>query len=258
MFGISDRLGVRARLVWMPDNGAGDQGSTGTPGQQTGQAPDQGQQTPPTGGAGAQGQPPQLVDVNATDEHGHRLWFDASTVRELRQEAATYRTQLQEVRRELEALRQPDPGAGQQTPPTGGAGQPTPPQGGGAIQERIQKLEADLNRRLVENAVLAEAARADGERKRFINPADAVALADLSKVKLGADGTVTGVSEALKALAESRPHLLEAGATGHGAVTPTNPARETPLTLDDVKKMTPAQVEARWDEVQAVLKGAGA
>lgn len=248
MFGISDRLGGRARLVWMPDNGAGDQGSAGTPGQQTGQAPDQGQQTPAAGSAGAQGQSPQLVDVHALDEKGQRQWFDASTVRELRQEAATYRTQLQEVRRELEALRQPDPGAGQ----------PTPPQGGGSVQERIQKLEADLNRRLVENAVLAEAARADGERKRFINPADAVALADLSKVKIGADGTVAGVSEALKALAESRPHLLEAGATGHGALTPTNPARETPLTLDDVKKMTPAQVEARWDEVQAVLKGAGA
>jgi hypothetical protein len=36
-------------------------------------------------------------------------------------------------------------------------------------------------------------------------------------------------------------------------VNPTNPANPTKLTLDAVKKMTPDEINKRWDDVQAVL-----
>jgi hypothetical protein len=236
-------------LVYAPDNGAGSQG--GTP--QQGQAPNS---TTPTGQApdGQQpGQQPQsqMVDFNAINDKGERLYFDREAMEGARSEAANYRTLYQQAKSVLEAQAAPDKDKDK-------GNKPTPAPQDGEAQQRLQALEARERQLTIQNAVLSEAARTDGDRKRFINPSDAVALADLSAVQIGKDGKVTGVAEALKALAESRPHLLDTGSgggTGGGAV---NPGRQVALTIDDINKMTPDQINQKWDEVQAVLKQSGA
>lgn len=43
---------------------------------------------------------------------------------------------------------------------------------------------------------------------RFHDPADAYALADLSVVTMDEDGKISGVNDALKALAKAKPHLV--------------------------------------------------
>lgn len=52
------------------------------------------------------------------------------------------------------------------------------------------------------------------------NPARALQLVDLSQVEIADDGSVTGLKEALKALATSDPYLLKTEASNGGGTTP--------------------------------------
>ncbi|MCC7206577.1 MAG: hypothetical protein IT323_04685 [Anaerolineae bacterium] len=51
--------------------------------------------------------------------------------------------------------------------------------------------------------------------------------------------------------------LPKAGANGAGvgSVGVGNPAGRAPLTLDEVRRMTPAQINRRWDEIKPLLRG---
>jgi len=59
----------------------------------------------------------------------------------------------------------------------------------------------------------------------FQSPADAFNLADLSSVEVTEDGEVTGVAEALKALAKEKPYLIKAENGGPG--TPPSKKKKT-------------------------------
>lgn len=69
--------------------------------------------------------------------------------------------------------------------------------------EAAQAALAQANQRLVSAAVIAEAARLG-----FADPSDAVAFVDKAQVVIGDDGNVTGAAEAVKALVEAKPHLV--------------------------------------------------
>jgi len=75
-------------------------------------------------------------------------------------------------------------------------------------------------------------------------------LSKLVAVEFGDDGQPAEIDGAVSALLKSHPYL-QAGAV---SLNPTNPQRKTALTLEDVKRMTPDQINARWEEVQVALK----
>lgn len=70
--------------------------------------------------------------------------------------------------------------------------------------------------------------------------------------------TKESVKKALEALVRDNPFLVATDAAprppANGA--PTNPAatRRTPLTRDQIARMPETEINARWDEVQAVLR----
>lgn len=59
---------------------------------------------------------------------------------------------------------------------------------------------------------------------KFHDPADAYLLADLSEIEVDDEGLVTGVTEVVAALAESKPHLIQQTSAPTGRVTNTPPA----------------------------------
>ncbi len=103
-------------------------------------------------------------------------------------------------------------------------------------QVRMARVEAALVGAGVEPTLLDLAARAD----------------EFTKLKVTDDGSVTGLADAVKALKEARPALFKApvapgtadgGARGSG----------TGLTMEQIKGMTPDQINDRWEEVAAAM-----
>lgn len=105
-----------------------------------------------------------------------------------------------------------------------------------AATERARKAMAD--------AAISRAAAQQG-----IDPA---LLARLVDVEFDADGMPVNVEANVGAVLAKYPQLKPATATG---VAATNPARVQKLTMDDIRRMTPDQINARWDEVQIVMAG---
>jgi len=110
------------------------------------------------------------------------------------------------------------------------------------------KAEADEVRKQLE---MERTARTAAERRatltgKVADPTAALRLLD-EEEHLDADGNVN-----VKALLETYPFLAPAGGSVDlpGARTHKQPK----LTMDDVKKMTPAQVNERWAEVQDVFR----
>ncbi len=85
-------------------------------------------------------------------------------------------------------------------------------------EESAATATTQANARLVRAEIIAKAASAAGERKAFVDPADAFAhLRDNDDIKVDDDGNVVGVDEALEALAKSKPHLLTDARPGGSA-----------------------------------------
>lgn len=70
-------------------------------------------------------------------------------------------------------------------------------------QAKADKLAADNHKLVIENAFLTD------NKHAWANPKTALKLADLSKVEIDEDGTVTGLAEALDKLAKDEPYLLK-------------------------------------------------
>jgi molecular chaperone GrpE (heat shock protein) len=159
--------------------------------------------------------------------------FDAEYVRQLRAEAARWRTEAQAAKGKVTEYET-------------------------AQMTEAQKLQAQ-----------AAAAQAAAEQARA-ELRNAKAQAEIAKVaqRLGMDielaerfatptwdgDTLTGIDDSLKAALEKWPHLKPAPTVP--ALPPTNPGRQAKaLTMEDVRKMPPEEINRRWDEVQAVLAG---
>lgn len=159
--------------------------------------------------------------------------FDADYVRKLRAEAAEYRRKL----RELEAKVKADEEAKM------------------SEQERLQKRLAELEQqasqyqRAVQARTLEYEVKLQAARLGIVDPEAAYRLIDLAAIEYDEDGRPKNAEKALKALISARPWLVASGTS-----SPTNPPRGG-LTLDDVRRMSPAEINQRWEEVKRVLGG---
>jgi hypothetical protein len=96
----------------------------------------------------------------------------------------------------------------------------------------------------------------------IVDPDAAHKLADLSKVAIGEDGSITGVEDALKALAEAKPYLVQAGTPPvqqqkqqPPKITATNPGSTPRITADDLRKMSARDIaEMDQETVFAALQ----
>lgn len=114
-----------------------------------------------------------------------------------------------------------------------------------SVQTELEAAQADLE--AAQNAVTQAGTErqivAAAARMGFADPEDALRLVDHASEDLDAS---------LAALAESKPYLLKQAATP--AVNPTNPATGPELTLDAVKKMSPEEINARWDDIAGIVR----
>jgi hypothetical protein len=108
------------------------------------------------------------------------------------------------------------------------------------MQQQLADAQAANERRELEGNVIAAAAS-----QRFRDPKDALRLLDVTRL------APDGIDEALSALVERKPYLVEQ-ATNNSPTAPkisaNNPAPRGPLTKDTLKQMTPAQINALFDE----------
>ncbi len=157
--------------------------------------------------------------------------FDAEYVKKLRAEAAKWRTEAQAAKAKIAEFEQ-----AQMTEAEKLRAQAQ------AAQEAAAAAQAELRR------VRAEAAVARVAGKMGIDPNLALRLVD---VEYDEQGNPVNVEQAVAAVLAAYPQLKPAAVP----VGTTNPARMGKLTLEDIKKMTEAEINARWAEVEAVLSG---
>jgi len=173
----------------------------------------------------------QQSEAQAAEEQER---FDAEYVRKLRAEAAEYRKRL----RELEGKVKADEEAKM------------------TEQERLQKRLAELERKEIEYQQSLQARTLEYEVKLqaaqlgIVDAEAAYKLIDLSEIEFDENGKPVNVDKVLRNLISNRSWLV----AGARASSPTNPAR-TKLTIDDIKRMSEAEINKRWDEVRQVLSG---
>lgn len=179
--------------------------------------------------------------AGATDQTGQEPagQLDAENViKSLRSENAKHRTELKDVKAQLEQFKQ-------------------------AQMSETEKAAARLQQLEAENARLITAQRDNALRSAITTAAArlgvkhvdaALKLIDTSVLDIGDDGKVSGADAAMRDLVKLYPGLF-----GAASDNPGNPdtGQRGGLTLDEIKRMTPSEVQARMEEVQAVLAKQG-
>ena len=157
--------------------------------------------------------------------------FSEDYVKTLRAENAQWRKQAQEAAAKVQTFEQERMSEAERLQAQTKAAQET----AAAAQSKLQQALAD--------AAISRVAAKEG--------IDPELLSKLVTVELDDTGAPVGLEAAVVAVLNKYPQLKPAAAVP-GA---TNPSRERKLTIADIQKMTPEQINARWGEVQAVLAG---
>ena len=157
--------------------------------------------------------------------------FSADYVKELRAEAAKNRKEAQEAKAKIAAFEQQQMSEAEKLQAAAKS-----------AQEQAQAAQAEL-RKARADAAIAMAAATHGVSPKL--------AAKLVAVEFDADGQPINVDQSLGAVLNEYPQLKPVAAT----VTPgaTNPQRTAKLTIEQVKKMSPEEINSRWDEVRDVL-----
>lgn len=132
------------------------------------------------------------------------------------------------------------------------------------LREYRQKSDQEQKRLRTENALTLAVAGSDAKK----DYSDLV-MSKLREAALeyGDDGmpTEASITTSLSAIKQKYPDLFRAtpGPTPGGAVPPipqgttTNPAKGKPLTLETIKSMSTDEINARWEEIEPILRSAG-
>ncbi len=176
------------------------------------------------------GQAPEGNEAGQAPAGQQTETFDASYVKQLRQENAKWRKEAQDAAAKVQAFE-----TAQMT------------------EAQRLKAEADAAKAAVA-AANAELKRARGEsaiaREAVKHGVDPVLLAKLVDIEYDTDDAPINVDAAVQAVLNAYPQL-KPQAQAPGA---TNPGRKPGLTMDAIKRMTPDEINARWDEVSAVME----
>lgn len=89
-------------------------------------------------------------------------------------------------------------------------------------EEKGKKALETANQRLINAEIKIFAVDA-----KFVDPDDAVALIDRSGIQIDENGKITGVKEAVEALAKAKPHLIGEGKPGGSPGSAGNGERQT-------------------------------
>lgn len=201
-------------------------------------AEEQGQEPNENGTPGASTTPAAGVTEQTGQEPAGQSEAD-NIIKSLRSENAKHRTELKDVKAQLEQFKQ-------------------------AQMSETEKAAARLQQLEAENAKLITAQRDNALRSAITTAAArlgvkhvdaALRLIDTSALDIADDGKVSGADAAMRDLVKQYPGLFGPGPDNAG-----NPdtGQRGGLTLDEIKRMTPEQYIERKAEVDAVLaKGAG-
>ncbi len=156
--------------------------------------------------------------------------FDAEYVKTLRAEAAKYRKEAQAFKAEADQFKTAQM----------------------SETERLQKEAADAKAAAAQAAQMLRDARKEAAiaRAAVTHGVAPDLLGKLVEVEFDDSGMPVDVDSAVGKVLATYPQLKAAAAVPN----PTNPGRKAELTLDDVRKMTPDQINARWDDVQRAMK----
>lgn len=122
--------------------------------------------------------------------------------------------------------------------------------------EKLKKQVADLSAKLTaaeqerQERTLRAAVEKAAAKLGIVDADAAYLLLDKSALAVDEAGKVSGAEQAISALVQARPWLVQAAPT-----SAANPARgaSSRLSLDDVRRMGPDEINARWDEISQVL-----
>lgn len=180
------------------------------------------------------GQEPTATEAGQNPATGET--FDAAYVKTLRAEAAKHRVEAQEAKRKVAEYEQAQLTEAQKL-----QAQVT------AAQDAAKTAQDGLRRAKAEAALAREAAKVG---------IDFGLLSRLVDIEYDAEGQPVGVAEAVTKVLKDFPQL-KAGPepVALGVTNPSRPAGR--LTMADVAKMTPEEVNARWGEVQAAMTAKG-
>lgn len=187
----------------------------------TGQEPTPGGQEPTgnnTAPAGG-GQEPQV--------------FTADYVKELRAEAAKNRKEAQEAKAKIAAFEAAQMSEAEKLQAAAKS-----------AQEQAQAARQELQQARAEVAISRAAAALGVDPRK---------LAKLVTVEFDADGQPVNVDQAAAAVLKDWPELKPAQPTP----SVTNPQRAAKLTVEAIRKMSPDEINARWDEVKAAMAVGG-
>lgn len=176
------------------------------------------------------GQEPAETPEGQEPGGGKQETFDAAYVKQLRDEAASWRRKVKDLE-----------------------GKVTNFEAEKMTEAEQLKARAETAAKEAEEARAAlRKARAEAAISRAATKsgADPDLIAGLVQVDFDDDGNPKGVDAAITDLLTKYPYL-KANAV---SLSSTNPQRKPTLTRADVERMTPQQINERWDEVQEVMR----
>lgn len=109
-------------------------------------------------------------------------------------------------------------------------------------EETASKVQEAANRRLVEAALIAEAAK-----QNAVRPEHLPRLIDVDSVTVGDDGQVAGAGDAVQAFLKANPEYVGSRANG-SADQGVRSGSGIQLTREQLQKMTPAEISRAHDE----------
>jgi multidrug efflux pump subunit AcrA (membrane-fusion protein) len=165
------------------------------------------------------------------DEGTRQETFDAAYVKQLRDEAASWRRKVKDLEGKIAGFEQEKMTEAERAKALAEAAQAEAK----AAQEALRKARAD--------AAISKVAAKHG--------VDADLLGKLVSVEFDDDGQPTGVDAAISDLLTKHPYLKAGSAVSLSA---TNPQRKGALTIEDVKRMSEKEINARWNEIKPVLE----
>jgi hypothetical protein len=164
-------------------------------------------------------------------DEGRQETFDAAYVKQLRDEAASWRRKVKDLEGKVAGFEQEKMTEAERAKALAEAAQAEAK----AAQEALRKARADA-------AISREAAK---------HQVDADLLGKLITPEFDDDGNPTGIDAAINDLLTKHPYLKAGGPVSLASM---NPQRKSALTMADIAKMSEAEINARWTEVEAALK----